>query len=64
MAKFEYHCSTVQWGHGDSTAPIQKELNKLGADGWELAGLMRDESPSDAHDEEVALLIFKREKKK
>jgi hypothetical protein len=43
------------------TDPIKKELNKRGADGWELVGVTRDESPVDEHDEEVVLFVFKRE---
>lgn len=62
MASYEYHLYSVTWGHGDATAPIQKELNKLGAQGWELVSVMRDESPADVHEEEVALFVFKRMK--
>lgn len=62
--KFEYDLWTATWGHGEPTNKIKKELNKRGAAGWELVGTTRDESPTDAHDEEVVMFIFKRNKKK
>jgi len=61
---FEYEVYTVAWGHGMSTDGIRKELNKHGSDGWELVGMTRDESPTDEHDEEVVLFVFKRDAKK
>lgn len=61
MAKgFEYKTLTMNWGHGDGGAKVEKELNKLGAKGWELVATSRDESPDDDHDEEVVLFVFKR----
>ncbi len=57
---FEYDIYTTQWGHGMSTTGILKELNKRGAQGWELVGMTRDESPEDDHDEEVVMFVFKR----
>jgi hypothetical protein len=62
--KYEYDIYTVSWGHGGATAPILKELNDRGSDGWELVATTRDESPSDVHDEEIVMFVFKREKKK
>jgi Domain of unknown function (DUF4177) len=62
MAKFEYDLYATAWGHGDGTDKIKKELNKRGAEGWELVATTRDESPEDDHDEEVVLFVFKREK--
>lgn len=62
--KFEYDVWTAAWGHGEPTKQIKKELNKRGGEGWELVGMTRDESPSDEHDEEVVLFVFKRAKKK
>ena len=62
MAKWEYSCYTQAWGHGQDTKGIVAELNKRGAEGWELVGMTRDESPDDDHDEEVVLFVFKREK--
>lgn len=62
--RFEYDTWTAAWGHGESTKAINKELNKRGGAGWELVGMTRDESPTDEHDEEVVLFIFKRTKKK
>ena len=61
MAAFEYDIYTVAWGHGGETDPIKAELNKRGADGWELTGMTRDESPEDDHDEEVVMFVFKRQ---
>jgi hypothetical protein len=58
---FEYEVYSTAWGHGMSTEPIKKELNKRGAAGWELIGMTRDESPVDEHDEEVVMFVFKRE---
>ncbi len=63
MAKFEYDLYTTPWGHGGATDKIKKELNKRGAEGWELVATTRDESPEDDHDEEVVMFVFKREKK-
>jgi hypothetical protein len=64
MAKFEYDVYAVAWGHGAPTQPIVDELNLRGEDGWELVATTRDESPEDAHDEEVVMFVFKREKRK
>jgi len=61
--KYEYDLWTATWGHGESTSKIQKELNKRGGKGWELVGMTRDESPTDVHEEEVVLFVFKRNKK-
>jgi hypothetical protein len=63
MAAFEYDLFTAVWGHGESTEKILKELNKRGAEGWELVATTRDESPDDTHDEEVVLFVLKRQKK-
>jgi hypothetical protein len=64
MAKsFEYRTLAMSWGHGDSTEKLDAELNRLGKKGWELVGMTRDESPTDAHDEEVVLFVFKRAEK-
>jgi hypothetical protein len=60
MAKFEYEIYTASWGHGADTNKIKQELNSRGGQGWELVGMTRDESPSDDHDEEVVLFVFKR----
>ena len=38
---FEYDVYSVAWGHGASTAGIVKELNKRGADGWQLVTTRR-----------------------
>lgn len=62
MAKFEYDLYAVAWGHGSKLEDIQKELNRRGAEGWELVGMTRDESPEDDHDEEHVLFAFKRVK--
>jgi hypothetical protein len=62
MAKFEYDIFTVAWGHGANTDPIKSELNRRGAEGWELVATTRDESPDDDHDDEVVMFVFKREK--
>ncbi len=62
--KFEYDIYTAAWGHGEATNKIKKELNKRGGSGWELVGMTRDESPTDEHDEEVVMFVFKRNKKK
>ena len=58
--KFEYDIYTVAWGHGGATEAIKAELNKRGAQGWELVATSRDESPDDKHDEEVVMFVFKR----
>jgi len=63
MAAFEYDLFTAVWGHGESTDKILKELNRRGAEGWELVSTTRDESPDDKHEEETVLFMFKREKK-
>ena len=60
MHAFEYDTYTAAWGHGQSTEAIRAELNRRGAQGWELVGMTRDESPSDEHSEEVVLFVFKR----
>ncbi len=62
MAKFEYDLYVCAWGHGGKTDDIKKELNRRGAEGWELVGMTRDESPDDEHDEEEVLFAFKRAK--
>jgi hypothetical protein len=63
MSAFEYTVFTKAWGHGQATDDIVRELNTRGAEGWELVGMTRDESPEDDHDEEVVLFVFKRAKK-
>ncbi|MEM6957954.1 MAG: hypothetical protein AAF411_15000 [Myxococcota bacterium] len=60
MTKFEYNIYTATWGHGQDTAALQADLNKRGAEGWELVATSRDESPEDDHDEEVTMFVFKR----
>jgi len=60
--KFEYEIYTVAWGHGGNTEGIKAELNRRGAEGWELVATTRDESPSDEHTEEVVMFVFKRAK--
>ena len=60
--KFEYQIYTVAWGHGANTAGIESELNRRGAEGWELVATTRDESPEDDHEEEVVMFVFKRVK--
>jgi hypothetical protein len=62
MTKFEYDLYAVEWGHGGETKHIQAELNRRGAEGWELVGMTRDESPTDEHEEEHVLFVFKRVK--
>lgn len=62
MKTFEYEIYTATWGHGQSTTGITDELNKRGAQGWELVATTRDESPEDDHDEEVTMFVFKRQK--
>jgi len=62
MAAWEYDVYTVSWGHGQSTVQITKELNRRGAQGWELCATTRDENPEDDHDEEVVMFVFKRPK--
>ena len=62
MTKFEYSIYTASWGHGQSTDGLQGELNKRGSEGWELVGMTRDESPSDDHDDEIVMFVFKRQK--
>ena len=64
MAKFEYDVYAVAWGHGAPTQPIVDELNRRGEDGWEVVATTRDESPDDAHDHEVVMFVFKRERRK
>lgn len=59
---FEYNIYTATWGHGQDTTEILNELNKRGAEGWELAATTRDESPEDDHDDEVVMFVFKRAK--
>jgi len=61
MAKFEYDIFTIAWGHGSNTDGIKAELNKRGAQGWELVATTRDESPEDDHDDEVVMFVFKRQ---
>jgi hypothetical protein len=60
--KFEYQIFTVAWGHGANTTAIESELNRRGAEGWELVATTRDESPDDNHEEEVVMFVFKRSK--
>ena len=60
MTTFEYSIYTVAWGHGADTKGIEAELNRRGAEGWELTATTRDESPTDDHDEEVVMFVFKR----
>lgn len=60
--KYEYKTMVTNFGHDDSPKKLEKELDALGAKGWELVGMSRDESPEDDHDEEVILFVFKREK--
>lgn len=60
--QFEYDIYTVAWGHGASTDAIRTELNRRGAEGWELVTTTRDESPEDEHDDEVVMFVFKRVK--
>ena len=62
MTRWEYDVYTVNWGHGQPTAGIKAELNRRGAEGWELVGMVRDESPDDDHDDEAILFAFKRER--
>ena len=62
MTKFEYEIFTVAWGHGADTNAIKTELNRRGAEGWELVATTRDESPEDDHEEEVVMFVFKRPK--
>jgi hypothetical protein len=66
MAGFEYDIFSIAWGHGGGKAEtkIRNELNARGANGWELVGMTRDESPDDDHSEEVVLFVFKRPAKK
>jgi len=61
MTKWEYDAYTVAWSSGSPTAHIKAELNRRGAEGWELVGMTRDESADD-NDEEVVLFVFKRAK--
>jgi hypothetical protein len=64
MAKsYEYRTMAIAWGHGENTEKIDAELNRLGKKGWELVGMTRDESPTDEHDDEVVLFVFKRPEK-
>jgi hypothetical protein len=60
MAKIEYKTMVMNFGHGDSTVELDKKLNVLGGEGWDLVGMTRDESPDDNHEEEVVLFVFKR----
>jgi hypothetical protein len=62
MTAFEYEIYTTAWGHGVATEALKAELNRRGADGWELVGMTRDESPDDTHEEEVVMFVFKRPK--
>jgi hypothetical protein len=66
VAAYEYDIFTIAWGHGGTKAEtkIREELNARGADGWELVGMTRDESPQDEHEDEVVLFVFKRQAKK
>ena len=58
--KFEYKTLVAHFGHDDSPKKLEKDLDALGAKGWELVGMSRDESPEDDHEEEVILFVFKR----
>ncbi len=60
MQKYEYDVYTVSWGHGSPTAGIKAELNRRGAEGWELVGMTRDESPDGKAEDEAILFAFKR----
>lgn len=60
MQTWEYDVYTVSWGHGQSTAGIKAELNRRGAEAWELVGMTRDESPEGRAEEEAILFVFKR----
>ena len=62
MTRWEYDVYTVSWGHGAPTASIKAELNRRGAEGWELVGMARDESPDGVSEEEAILFAFKRER--
>jgi hypothetical protein len=64
MAKsYEYRTMAMAWGHGENTEKMDTELNRLGKKGWELVGMTRDESPTDEHEDEVVLFVFKRPEK-
>jgi len=60
MQRFEYDVYTVTWGSGTSTAGIKSELNRRGAEGWELVGLSRDESPTGKAEDESTMFVLKR----
>ena len=60
MQSWEYDCYAVIWGHGVGTAGIRAELNRRGGEGWELVGMVRDESPDNNTEEESVLFVFKR----
>lgn len=60
MQTWEYDVYTVTWGHGQSTAAIKSELNRRGAEGWEVVGMARDESPDGRAEEEAILFVLKR----
>ena len=62
MTAFEYDIYTVTWGHDDEISTIKDDLNARGSEGWELVGMTRDESPTDEHDDEVIMFVFKRPK--
>jgi len=61
VTKWEYDAYTVAWSTGKPTGPIKAELNRRGAEGWELVGMTRDESTDD-NDDELVLFVFKRER--
>jgi hypothetical protein len=61
MTRWEYDAYTVAWSSDSPTGPIKAELNRRGAEGWELVGMTRDESVDD-NDEETVLFVFKRER--
>lgn len=62
MTRFEYRCLISHWSHDSDTTRLTQSMNTLGAEGWELVGMTRDESPDDAAENEAVLLIFKRPK--
>ncbi|HEX4923110.1 MAG TPA: DUF4177 domain-containing protein [Bdellovibrionales bacterium] len=62
MTTFEYRTLVSHWSHDADTTRLSQTLNALGAEGWELAGMTRDESPDDEAENEAILMIFKRPK--
>jgi hypothetical protein len=45
MAKIEYKTMVMNFGHGDSTAELDKKLNTLGAEGWRSCCLCSSATP-------------------